>query len=43
METAFGDPDALPELDDLERYLTWTSRMRSRIGGRSTRGSVTHD
>jgi hypothetical protein len=36
METAFGDPDAVPELDDLERYLTWTLRMRARIAGRAS-------
>jgi hypothetical protein len=43
METAFGDPDAVPELDDLERYLMWTSRMRGRIADGSTHGSAAHD
>lgn len=43
METAFGDPDAIPELDDLERYLTWTSRMRGRIAGRSGKARGGHD
>lgn len=28
METAYGDPDAVPPPDDLERYLRWASRMR---------------
>jgi hypothetical protein len=28
METAYGDPDAVPSAEDLERYLVWTSRMR---------------
>lgn len=28
METAYGDPDATPTLNEMERYLAWTSRMR---------------
>jgi hypothetical protein len=28
MDTAYGDPDAVPPLSELERYLVWTSRMR---------------
>ena len=28
MDTAYGDPDAVPPADELERYLVWTSRMR---------------
>jgi len=28
METAYGDADAVPPAEDLERYLVWTSRMR---------------
>jgi hypothetical protein len=37
METAYGDSGAVPTDDELERYLLWTSWMRSqmkqRIGG----------
>ena len=29
METAYGDPDARPTLDEMERYLAWTARMRA--------------
>jgi hypothetical protein len=32
METAFGDPDALPTPEELERYLVWTARMRAQMG-----------
>lgn len=28
MDTAYGDPDAVPSAQELERYLVWTSRMR---------------
>jgi len=28
METAYGDPGAVPSVAELERYLVWTSRMR---------------
>jgi len=28
METAYGDPDAVPPQAELERYLVWTSSMR---------------
>lgn len=31
METAFGDPDAIPDPDDLQRYLEWTARMRRQM------------
>lgn len=31
METAYGDPAALPPLRDLERFLIWGSRMRRRV------------
>jgi hypothetical protein len=31
MDTAYGDPDALPTDDELERYLRWASDMRSRM------------
>lgn len=29
METAYGDPDAVPTDDELERFLRWGSRMRA--------------
>ncbi|MGD8288951.1 MAG: hypothetical protein PVI31_10040 [Gemmatimonadota bacterium] len=28
METAYGSPDAMPSLSEMERYLVWTTRMR---------------
>lgn len=28
METAYGDPEAVPSLDELERFLRWGTRMR---------------
>lgn len=31
METAYGDPDAVPPPDELVRYLRWARRMRSRM------------
>lgn len=31
METAYGDPDLLPPLRDLERFLVWGARMRRRV------------
>lgn len=34
METAYGDADAEPTLDELERYLVWTARMRAQMGRR---------
>ncbi len=43
METAFGDPDVVPPLDDLERYLVWTQSMRRRIGGSDAAEGPTHD
>lgn len=37
METAYGDNDAVPTDEELERYLLWTAQMRKqmkqRIGG----------
>ena len=33
METAYGDPDAVPPIDELERYLVWTGRMRAQMRG----------
>jgi hypothetical protein len=35
LETAYGDPDARPSLDEMERYLVWTARMRGLMGRRS--------
>lgn len=43
METAFGDADVVPSLDDLERYLLWTARLRRTIGGRSATEGPVHD
>ena len=31
METAYGDPSAVPNDDEIERYLRWTSRMRAEM------------
>ena len=31
METAYGDPGAVPPADELERYLRWGSEMRRRM------------
>ena len=28
METAYGDPEAVPIADELERFLRWGTRMR---------------
>lgn len=28
MDTAYGDPDAVPSPEEMERYLVWTARMR---------------
>ncbi|MDZ7780494.1 MAG: hypothetical protein U5R14_11285 [Gemmatimonadota bacterium] len=43
METALGDPEAVPDLDDLERYLAWSARMRRRISGRREMERPAHD
>ncbi|MDX1568732.1 MAG: hypothetical protein R3223_13075 [Longimicrobiales bacterium] len=32
LETAYGDPEAIPPADDLARYLRWARRMRRRMG-----------
>ena len=32
METAYGDADAVPSDDELERYLAWGTAMRRRMG-----------
>ncbi len=29
MDTAYGDPDAVPTDEELERFLRWGSRMRA--------------
>jgi len=31
LETAYGDPEAVPPAEDLARYLRWASSMRKRI------------
>ena len=31
METAYGDPDATPPDDEMERFLRWAARMRRRM------------
>lgn len=31
METAYGDPEAVPAADEMERYLVWASRMRRQM------------
>jgi hypothetical protein len=36
METAYGDPEAVPTDDELERYLLWTARMRSQMKQRDS-------
>ena len=36
METAYGDPDADPSDDEIERYLVWTSRMRGQMVRRTS-------
>jgi hypothetical protein len=28
MDTAYGDPEAIPPVSDLERYILWAARMR---------------
>lgn len=34
LETAYGDADAEPPIDDFERYLVWSARMRGEMTGR---------
>lgn len=34
LDTAYGDPDAEPPVDDFERYLVWSARMRREMTGR---------
>ena len=31
METAYGDAEAVPPVDELERYVRWSSEMRRRM------------
>lgn len=31
MDTAYGDPDAVPPPDDMLRYLRWAAEMRRRM------------
>jgi len=28
MDTAYGDPEALPPADEFERFVVWAARMR---------------
>ena len=35
METAYGDPDAVPTTEEMERYLVWSSRMRQQMRRRA--------
>ena len=34
LETAYGDPEAVPPAEELERFLRWGSAMRKRMGAR---------
>jgi len=34
LETAYGDPDAVPPIDDFERYIVWSARLRREMTGR---------
>lgn len=34
MDTAYGDPGAVPSDDELERFLRWASRMRAGMRSR---------
>ncbi len=29
LDTAYGDPSAQPTIDEVERYLVWSARMRA--------------
>lgn len=35
LDTAYGDPDAVPPPDDLVRYLAWGTEMRRRMSRRA--------
>ena len=35
LETAYGDPDARPPLDELERFLVWGTAVRRGMRGRA--------
>jgi len=34
LDTAYGDPAATPPIDDFERYIVWSARMRREMSGR---------
>ena len=34
METAYGDPDAVPSANEMERYLVWSSQIRQHMKGK---------
>jgi hypothetical protein len=36
MDTAYGDPDAVPPTDELRRFLRWARTMRRMSGAGST-------
>ncbi|MDE0898535.1 MAG: hypothetical protein OSA81_05910 [Longimicrobiales bacterium] len=31
LDTAYGNPDAEPTIDEMERYLVWSARMRTQM------------
>ncbi|MDH3271322.1 MAG: hypothetical protein OEN56_08330 [Gemmatimonadota bacterium] len=31
LDTAYGDPEAKPPLDEFERYIVWSAHMRSEM------------
>ena len=38
METAYGDPDAVPSVEELGRFLRWARRMRQGVALRRKEG-----
>ena len=34
LETAYGEPDAMPPADEIARFVTWSAEMRKRMGPR---------
>ena len=39
LHTAYGDPEATPPLEELERYLRWAAKLRA-MNGRDGRGGA---
>ncbi len=35
METAYGNPDAVPSAHEMERYLVWSSEIRRQMKGKA--------